>query len=98
MDPPLGRNPSLHARLRHIVDVDTDDEVHWSFRAVLNDNAVAALHRLRAAMTASGLELPGERRRLFILRNASWSRGPKTRQALDGLMAHGGTVVRSAGG
>ena len=75
------------------MDVDTDDEVHWSFRAVLNDNAVAALHRLRAAMTASGLELPGERRRLCILRNASWSRGPKTRQALDGLMAHGGTVV-----
>ena len=93
VDPPLGRNPSLHARLRQIVDVDTDDEVHWSFRAVLNDNAVAALHRLRAAMTASGLELPGGRRRLYILRNASWSRGPKTQQALDGLRAHGGTVV-----
>ena len=93
VDPPLGRNPSLHARLRQIVDVDTDDEVHWSFRAVLNDNAVAALHRLRAAMTASGIELPGGRRRLFILRNASWSRGPKTQQALDGLRAHGGTVV-----
>ena len=93
VDPPLGRNPSLHARLRQIVDVDTDDEVHWSFRAVLNDNAVAALHRLRAAMTASGLELPGERRRLYILRNATWSRGPRTQQALDGLKAHGGTVV-----
>ena len=93
VDPPLGRNPSLHARLRQIVDVDTDDEVHWSFRAVLNHNAVAALHRLRAAMTASGIELPGGRRRLYILRNASWSRGPKTQQALDGLRAHGGTVV-----
>ena len=93
VDPPLGRNPSLHARLRQIVDPNTDDEVHWSFRAVLNDNAVAALHRLRAAMTASGLELPGERRRLYILRNASWSGGPKTQQALDGLRAHGGTVV-----
>ena len=76
VDPPLGRNPSLHARLRQVVDPDTDDELHWSFRAVLNHNAVAALHRLRAAMTASGLELPGERRRLFILRNASWSQGP----------------------
>ena len=91
VDPPLGRNPSLHARLRQVVDVDTDDEVHWSFRAVLNQNAVAALYRLRAAMTASGLELPGQRRRLFILRNAPWSQGPKTRQALDGLRAHGGT-------
>ncbi|MCY4076468.1 MAG: DUF87 domain-containing protein, partial [Acidobacteria bacterium] len=93
VDPPLGRNPSLHARLRQVVDPDTDDELHWSFRAVLNHNAVAALHRLRAAMTASGLALPGRRRRLFILRNASWSQGPKTQQALAGLMAHGGTVA-----
>ena len=93
VDPPLGRNPSLHARLRQIVDADTDDEVHWSFRAVLNDNAVAALHRLRAAVTASGLELSGERRRLFILRNAAWSQGRKTQQALHGFEAHGGTVV-----
>ncbi|MYN63986.1 MAG: ATP-binding protein [Acidobacteria bacterium] len=94
VDPPLGRNPSLHARLRRIVDADTDDEVHWSFRAVLNDNAVAALHRLRAAVTASGLDLSGERRRLFILRNATWSQGRKTRQALDAFEAHGGAVVK----
>ena len=94
VDPPLGRNPSLHARLRRIVDADTDDELHWSFRAVLNDNAVAALHRLRAAVTASGLELSGERRRLFVLRNAAWSQGRKTRQALDAFEAHGGIVVK----
>ena len=94
VDPLPGRNPPLHARLRRIVDADTDDEVHWSFRAVLNDNAVAALHRLRAAVTASGLELSGERRRLFILRNATWSQGRKTRQALDAFEAHGGVVVK----
>ena len=94
VDPPLGRNPSLHARLRQIVDADTDDEVHSSFRAVLNANAVAALHRLRTAVTASGLELSGDRRRLFVLRNASWSQGGKTQQALDGFRAHGGAVVK----
>ena len=94
LDPPLGRNPSLHARLRRIVDANTDDEVHWSFRAVLNANAVAGLNRLRAAVTASGLELSGERRRLFILRNSAWSQGRKTQQVLDGLRAHGGTVVK----
>ena len=94
VDPPPGRNPPLHARLRRIVDADTDDEVHSSFRAVLNDNAVAALHRLRAAVTASGLELSGERRRLFVLRNAAWSQGRKTRQALDAFEAHGGAVAK----
>ena len=93
VDPPLGRNPSLHARLRQTVDADTDDEVHWSFRAVLNHNPVAALRRLRAAVTASGLELSAERRRLFILRNTAWSRGRKTQQALEGLGGHGGTVA-----
>ncbi len=94
VDPPPGRRPSLHARLRRILDVDTDDEVHWSFRAVLNDHPVAALNRLRAAVTASGLELPGERRKLLILRNAPWSQGRKTQQVLDGLMAHGGEVAK----
>ena len=94
VDPLPGRNPALHARLRRIVDADTDDETHWSLRAVLNDNAVAALHRLRAAVTASGLELSGERRRLFILRNAAWSQGRKTRQVLDAFEAHGGVVVK----
>ena len=94
VDPLPGRNPALHARLRRIVDANTDDEVHWSFRAVLNDNAVAALHRLRAAVTASGLELSGERRRLFILRNEAWSQGRKTRQVLDAFEKHGGAVVK----
>ncbi|MCY4510443.1 MAG: hypothetical protein OXG35_26325, partial [Acidobacteria bacterium] len=94
LDPPPGRNPTLHARLRRIVDADTDDEVHWSFRAVLNAHPVAALNRLRAAVTASGLRLSRDRRRLFILRNAAWSRGRTTQQALDSLRTHGGKVVK----
>ena len=93
VDPPPGRSFSLHARLRRIVDADTDDEVHSSFRAILNASPVAALNRLRAAVTASGLELSGERRRLFVLRNSPWSRGRKTQQALDELRAHGGIVM-----
>ena len=93
VDPPPGTRPLLHARLRRIVDADTDDEVHWSFRAVLNASPVAALNGLRAAVTASGLEFSMERRRLFVLRNAAWSQGPKTRQALDELRARGGSVM-----
>ena len=93
VDPPPGRKPSLHARLRRIVDAGTDDEVHSSFRAVLNANPMASLNRLRAAVTASGLELSRARRRLFVLRNSAWSQGPKTQQALDGFRTHGGTVA-----
>ena len=83
----------LHARLRRIVDADTDDEVHSSFRAVLNASPVASLNRLRSAVTASGIELSGKRRRLFVLRNTAWSQGRKTQQALDRFRAHGGAVV-----
>ncbi len=93
VDPPPGRKPSLHARLRRIVDADTDDEVHSSFRAVLNASPVASLNRLRSAVTASGLQLSRQRRRLFILRNTAWSEGRKTQQALDWFRAHGGAVV-----
>ena len=94
VDPPPGRKPLLHARLRRIVDADTDDELHSSFRAVLNASPVASLNRLRSAVTASGIELSGERRRLFVLRNTAWSQGRRTQQVLDGLRAHGGTVVK----
>ncbi len=95
LDPwPLGRNPGLHARLRQVVDADRDDEVHWSFRAVLNGNATAALSRLRTAVTESGCEGSAERRRLFVLRNAPWSRGAKTQQVRAGFEAHGGVVLK----
>ena len=67
--------------------------MHSSFRAVLNASPVASLNRLRSAVTASGLELSRERRRLFVLRNTAWSQGRRTQQVLDGLRAHGGTVV-----
>jgi hypothetical protein len=91
LDAPPGRNPALHARLRQVVDSDLEDEVHWSFRAVPHGHAVAALTRLRSAVTASGL---GERRALFIIRNDSWSRGPRTREVVGEFEASGGETVK----
>ncbi|MCI4645621.1 MAG: DUF87 domain-containing protein, partial [Hyphomonadaceae bacterium] len=87
LDAPPGRKPALHARLRQIVDADLEDEIHWSFRAVPHSHAVSALTRLRAAVTASGL---GERRGLFILRNAAWSKGKTTSEVVGEFERAGG--------
>lgn len=85
-----GRNPPLHARLRQIIDADTENEIHWSIRAVPHDHPMAALTRLRSAVTASGL---GNRRHLFIIRNQDWSRGKATQETVTAFKEKGGDTV-----
>ncbi|MGW6281999.1 ATP-binding protein [Kribbella sp. NPDC055071] len=93
LDPPRGRKPALHARLRRTLDEQTDDEMHWCFRAIGSENARAALTRLRAARTEAGLEPGVSKRRLVILRNTPWSSGPKTRDEVNEFAAAGGLSV-----
>jgi uncharacterized protein DUF87 len=91
VDPLPGRKPSLHGKLRQVLDPSTEDEVHWSFRAIPHENARAALTRLREAMVAAGL---GAKRKLFILRNSDWSRGKETQKVLAEFSKKGGEVVQ----
>ncbi|MEV2269146.1 helicase HerA domain-containing protein [Nonomuraea africana] len=93
-DPPPSRKPPLHARLRLTLDEATEDEVHWCFRGIASTNAVAALHRLRAACVSAGLRAEVPKRRLFVLRNQAWSGGPRTKEALAAFEAAGGRVLR----
>jgi hypothetical protein len=93
VDPLPGRNPSVHARLRQVLDLDTEEEVHWSLRGVVNTHHTSALTRLRAAMTASGLGLAPGKRNLIILRNQGWSTGPATQTALGELGMLGGAIL-----
>lgn len=93
LDPVPGRNPPLHARLRKIVDAETEFEIHASFRAIYNGAPTAAINRLRAAVVASGLNL-GSQRRLYILRNLPWSSGQVTQATLTDLRKHGGRTLR----
>lgn len=85
--------PALHARLRQKLDPATEDEQHWAFRAIASENAVAVLNRLRAACTTAGLHTGISRRRLFIVRNAAWSSGPKTAQAVNDFEQAGGRTL-----
>jgi hypothetical protein len=93
-DPPPGAKPALHARLKETVDENIGDERHWSFRAVLSTHGGAALTRIRAACTESGIARGGERRRLFLLRNDDWGKGERTREALDAFREAGGVTLR----
>jgi uncharacterized protein DUF87 len=87
-----GTRPDLHARLRHVLDQDTEEQAQWSVRAVGSDKPRAALSRLQRASAAAGIASTagGPPRRLFVLRNIPWSGGEKTRQAYAELIEAGG--------
>ncbi|WP_155374992.1 ATP-binding protein [Catellatospora vulcania] len=91
VDPPQGGKVPLHARLRRSLDEATEDEQHWSFRAIAHTNAIAALSRLQAARTSAGLSRGIGKRKLFLLRNADWNKGAKTQESLKAFAADGGT-------
>lgn len=92
-DPPPSGKPALHARLRHTVDTDTDDEEHWCFRAVTSRNARAALSRIERAVSTAGLHIDMPRRRLIVIRNDPWPSGAKTEQTIAALHRAGGVQV-----
>jgi len=92
-DPPPSAKPAIHARLRQSLDENTEDEVHWAFRAIATHNAVAALNRVRAACTAAGLDQGVPKRKLILLRNNTWSSGPRTREAIAKFQDSGGVTL-----
>ncbi|MEV0974757.1 ATP-binding protein [Microtetraspora glauca] len=92
-DPPPSSKPPLHARLRRTLDENTEDEAHWAFRAIASENAIAALNRLRNACVKAGLDAEVPKRRLFVLRNAAWASGPRTREALAAFERAGGRTL-----
>lgn len=92
VDPAPSRKPELHARIRQRLSETTEEERHWSFRAIPHDNANAALSRLRQAATAAGVAMNGDLRRLIIFRNTPWSAGKKTQLVVGELVAAGALV------
>lgn len=91
VDPLPGRKPPIHARLRQVLDEETEDQVYWSFRAIgSNHHHSAALSRLRKACTGAALSDRIEGRALVVLRDGGWSSGAKTREAVAAFEAAGG--------
>ena len=90
LDPPPGRKPALHARLRRTVNENVEAEVHWAFRAICSPNAVAAQSRVRDAVTESGIKPGDATRSLILLRNTRWPNGVRTAEIVDGFHDAGG--------
>jgi uncharacterized protein DUF87 len=88
VDPPPSAHPPLHARLRLALAEETEDQVHWCFRAVSDEhhfNRAVAL--LKKATIAAAAERTSGKRNLYMLRAAEWSKGAKTRLELTKVAA-----------
>jgi hypothetical protein len=95
IDPQAGGKPALHARLRQAIggNAEIEDEAHWSFRAICAPHPIAALNRIRNAITTAGLTEGVTKRRLFLLRTPKWSSGSRTQEVLDQFKKDGGVTL-----
>ncbi|MGD6741602.1 helicase HerA domain-containing protein [Streptomyces sp. BH106] len=89
----FGRKAALHARLRYVVDEASENEFHWSFRAIAANNAIAAQSRIRNAAVEAGLTADLASRRLILLRNMPYPSGPRTKDIKDDFAARGGVSL-----
>lgn len=93
VDAETSRRPPLHGRLIFTYHREGDRERHYCFRAISHSNAIAFSTRLKAAMTASGVDRALNFRHLFILRKAPLPGGPKTATLIDACRAAGGKII-----
>ena len=90
---PDQKRPSLHGRLSFTFLSDGSREQHYCFRLLGHRNARAFQTRLKAAMTASGIDTALKFRHLFILRRGEPPSGPRTTALCDQLLKAGGKFI-----
>jgi hypothetical protein len=88
-----GNYAPLHARIRLILTENREREVHFAFRFLEKSHHSAFQSRLKAAMTASGIDKNLGFRGLTILRQGPIPSGPATARVVAELAARGGTLV-----
>ncbi|MGB1092052.1 MAG: helicase HerA domain-containing protein, partial [Oceanobacter sp.] len=85
--------PTLHARLRMVLHSEHDREQHYSFRVIQQTSGVSLQSRLRAAMTASGIDRKLSFRSLIIVRTLPLPNGPATRRLWEEFLSNGGIHI-----
>jgi hypothetical protein len=93
VDAETSRRPPLHSRLTFTYHREDDRERHYCFRALSPANAIAFQARLKAAMTASGVDRALKFRHLFILRRGPIPGGAKTAQLVEAFQTAGGMII-----
>src|SRR5262245_3710463 len=90
---PAQRRPSLHGRLSFTLRGEGDREKHFCFLILGHTNPIAFQSRLKAAMTASGIERALEFRHLFVVRRDNPPGGKKTADLVKQFCGAGGRFV-----
>jgi hypothetical protein len=90
---PDQKRPSLHGRLSFTYRDQGDREQHYCFLSLGHTNAFAFQSRLKAAMTASGIDKALKFRHLFILRRGDPPGGSKTKALIDQFTKAGGKFI-----
>ncbi|MBK5958431.1 hypothetical protein CCR97_09445 [Rhodoplanes elegans] len=85
--------PSLHGRLSFTFRSEGDREQHYCFRILEHTNPRAFQTRLKAAMTASGIDTKLKFRHLFILRRSEAPGGKVTGELVQQFLKAGGKFV-----
>lgn len=88
-----GNYAPLHARIRLILTEDHEREVHFAFRFLEKGHHRAFQARLKAALTASGIDKDLRFRGLTILRQGPIPPGPATAKLVEDLRSQGGTLL-----
>jgi hypothetical protein len=87
------RRPALHSRLTFTFHSEGDLEQHYCFRVIEHSHPLSVQARLRAAMTASGIDKKLPFRHLFILRNVDFPSGRVTNELKAKFLADGGKCI-----
>jgi hypothetical protein len=90
---PDQKRPSLHGRLSFTFLSEGNRAQHYCFRLLEHTNPRAFQARLKAAMTASGIDTALKFRHLFILRRGATPTGPKTEAMLNEFRKLGGKII-----
>ena len=85
--------PSLHASLSFVFHDEGDKQQRWCFRFLPQDNAIAFQSRLKAAITASGIDTALKSRRLIVLRDNAAAEGSEDAGARR-RVSQGGRQIR----
>ena len=86
-------NPSMHAWLRETLDEETEDEAHWSFRALSHPHALAVQARLRRLLSFVNLDPTISKRRAVLLRNEPWPNGTVSQRMKQEYLDRGGVLT-----
>jgi DNA helicase HerA-like ATPase len=91
--PGRGAYAALHARIRLVFRAERDRERHYAMRFLQKSQPRAFQSRLKAAITASGIESDLPFRRLAVLRVGPLPEGPASQELIAELTGRGGILL-----